>query len=395
MALPGPAVGFLQLAVGWWDTHLRGKAGPVMDEPLVRAYMPESVPPAPIYAERPGRWVGEAAWPSPRIRPWRLALNRGSLDDAAGPETALAIRSPQTVGLHAGRWCSHGLGPDLPLDQRYEDGGALVFDTAPLPERVEILGAPVLTLTCAVDRPVALVAARLSDVAPDGAATRVSYGLLNLTHRDSHATPAPLEPGRRYRLRLQLNDTAQAFPPGHRIRLALSTAYWPTAWPSPEPVTLTVIAGASVLELPVRPPDPADAGLPALPRVETAPPLRTTVFEPSRFERTIHHDAGRDLVTAEWLQDSGRYRFDDIDLTVRTVTTERYTIRPDDPLSARAEVAWTVRLERGDWQVETRTLTVLSATREDFRVAATLEALEGDAPVFSRSWDRAIPRDLV
>ena len=156
-----------------------------------------------------------------------------------------------------------------------------------------------------------------------------------------------------------------------------------------------MVAGASVLELPVRPPDPADAGLPALPPVETAPPLRTTAFEPARLERTIHHDAGRDVVTAEWLQDSGRYRFDDIDLTVRTVTTERYTIRPDDPLSARAEVAWTVRLERGDWQVETRTRTVLTATREDFRLAATLDAFEGDAPVFSRTWDRTIPRDLV
>jgi putative CocE/NonD family hydrolase len=395
MALPGPAVGFLQLAVGWWNTHLRGKAGLVMDEPLVRAYMPESVPPAPLYAERPGRWISEAAWPSPRIRPWRLTLNRGRLDDAAEPETALTIRSPQTVGLHAGRWCPYGLGPDLPLDQRHEDGGALVFDTAPLPERVEILGAPVLTLECAVDRPLALIAARLSDVAPDGAATRVSYGLLNLTHRDSHATPAPLEPGRRYRLCFQLNDTAQAFPAGHRIRLALSTTYWPTAWPSPEAVTLTVIAGASALELPVRPPDPADAALPPLPPLETAPPLRTTVFEPGRVERTIHHDAGRDVVTAEWLIDGGRYRFDDIDLTVRTLATERYTIRPDDPLSARAEVAWTVRLERGDWQIETRTRTVLSATREEFHVAATLDAFEGDAPAFSRSWDRAVPRDLV
>jgi hypothetical protein len=119
------------------------------------------------------------------------------------------------------------------------------------------------------------------------------------------------------------------------------------------------------------------------------------VFEPPRLERTIHHDAGRDVVTAEWLQDSGRYRFDDIDLTVRTVTTERYTIRPDDPLSACAEVAWTARVERGAWQIETRTRSVRTATREEFRVAATLDALEADAPVFSRSWDRAIPRDLV
>ena len=100
----------------------------------------------------------------------------------------------------------------MPLDQRLEDGGALTFDTEPLPERLEILGAPVVELELAVDRPVALVAARLSDVAPDGAATRVSYGLLNLTHRESHEHPTALEPGRRYRVRLQLNDVGAGIP---------------------------------------------------------------------------------------------------------------------------------------------------------------------------------------
>lgn len=59
-----------------------------------------------------------------------------------------------------------------------------------LTEAHEILGAPELELECSVDRPVAMVAARVSDVAPDGSATRVTYGLLNLTHRDSHAEPA-------------------------------------------------------------------------------------------------------------------------------------------------------------------------------------------------------------
>lgn len=50
-------------------------------------------------------------------------------------------------------------------------------------------------------KPVAMVAVRLSDVAPDGRATRVTYGLLNLTHRDGHDEPEPLEPGKPYRVR--------------------------------------------------------------------------------------------------------------------------------------------------------------------------------------------------
>ena len=98
---------------------------------------------------------------------------------------------------------------------------------------MEILGAPVVELEFAVDRPVAMVAVRLSDVAPDGRATRISYGLLNLTHRDGHERPQALVPGERYRVRVTLNAMAQALPPGHRLRLALSTSYWPLAWPAP------------------------------------------------------------------------------------------------------------------------------------------------------------------
>jgi putative CocE/NonD family hydrolase len=395
MALPGPAVGFLQLAIRWWDTWLKGQGPPGSDEPLLRVWMQESARPAAHYVTRPGRWVAERAWPSPRITPKRYVLHPARLAAEDGLEVPLSLRSPETLGLYAGRWCPYGLTPDLSLDQRLEDGGALTFDTEPLQERLEILGAPVAELELAVDRPVALVAARLSDVAPDGAATRVSYGLLNLTHRESHAHPTPLQPGRRYRVRLQLNDVGQAFPAGHRIRLALSTAYWPIAWPPPEPVTLTLYAGASTFTLPVRPPDPADAALPPLPPLETPPPLATTVHEPARTERVVRHDVSSNDVTLEWVQDSGRYRFDDIDLTVHTVASDRYTIRPDDPLSARIEIAWTVRLARGEWHVETQTRTVLTATKATFELDASLEAFEGGTPVHAERWERSIPRDLV
>ena len=88
-----------------------------------------------------------------------------------------------------------------------------------------------------------MIAARLEDVAPDGSSTLVTYGLLNLTHRDGHEHPQALEPGRTYRVNIALNDIAQAFPAGHRIRLALATSHWPIAWPSPEMATLTLSTG--------------------------------------------------------------------------------------------------------------------------------------------------------
>ena len=118
------------------------------------------------------------------------------------------------MGARQGEWCGHGLDPDLPADQREDDGCSVVFETEPLTKAVEILGAPVLTLQLSADQPNAFIVGRLNDVAPDGASTRVTYGVLNLTHRNSHEFPEPLVPGENYEIRLQLNDVAQDFPQG-------------------------------------------------------------------------------------------------------------------------------------------------------------------------------------
>ena len=53
----------------------------------------------------------------------------------------------------------------------------------------------------------------------------------------------------------------------------------------------------------------------------------------------------------------------------------------------------TITMTRGDWQVRTEANTVMTGTREDFLVSATLDAYEGETRVFSRSWSRRIPRD--
>jgi uncharacterized protein len=395
MAAPGPAVGFPRLAVDWWNRWLKDAGATGDDEPMLRLWMQESVPPAHTYGERPGRWVAERSWPPADGRARRLHLAPGRLHAAPGPEARLTIRSPQTVGLYAGQWCPYGGGLDLPMDQRFENEGALSVETDPLPERIELLGAPVLDLELAADRPVALVAARLLDIAPDGAATRVTYGVLNLTHRGGHERPEPLASGRRYRVRLTLNDIAQAVPAGHRIGLALSTAYWPTVWPAPEPVTVTVFTPGSVLELPVRAPDPADATLPPLPSVEHGDALPVTVLEPAKNGRTITHDIAADTVRLEILRDAGMYRLDGIDLMMQTLSTHRYSIRPDDPASARAECSVIVRLRRAGWPVEIRATSLLTSTAQTFRVEATLDAFEGDNRLFATAWDRSFPRDLV
>ncbi|ONK11055.1 CocE/NonD family hydrolase [Streptomyces sp. MP131-18] len=397
---PGPAIGYLQELVRWWDHWLKDVDNGVMDGPMLRAWMQESVPPSTSYEERPGRWVGEPDWPSPHVRELRHPLldrRIGTADERhpAGERAAAAVCSPLSVGQFAGKWASYNAPPDLPYDQREEDGGSMVFDSDPLTERLEVLGSPSVDLEVSVDRPVAMVAARLSDVAEDGSATRVTYGLLNLTRRDSLDDPQPLEPGRRYRVTVPLNGVAQAFPPGHRVRVSLSTSYWPLAWPPPEPVLMTV-HGAGCLTLPVRPlGEPDDVAERPFGDPEGTRPVPTTRLTPAEQRWQVSRDLVDYRSTLEIVKDQGVQRHEDHGMEVHRRACERYDSVADQFCSARGESAWTMAFRRGAWETRTETRTVLECTDTDFRLHATLDAFEGPHRVFSRTWSETIPRDLI
>ncbi|GGX82599.1 peptidase S15 [Litchfieldella qijiaojingensis] len=395
---PGPAIGFLQECLRWWDQWLKGEDTGVDRDPALRVWMQDSVLPTTSYGHRPGRWVAEPCWPSPHVQPWRLPLAPGRLaldGKRRHAETAMTVQSPLTCGLFAGKWCSYAAGPDLAHDQREEDGGALIFESPPLDDDVEVMGAPVCELELAASRPVAMVAVRLSDVAPDDKATRVTYGLLNLTHRDGHEVPSPLVPDRRYRVTVPLNHVAQVFPGGHRLRLSLSTSYWPLAWPPPERVRLTVFDQGSVLCLPVRLPRAEDAELCAFEEPEGAPSIDQTLIDPPHHNWYVHRDLAEDLSTLEVINDRGRMRLEDSGIEASTRTVEWYSSRDDDFDSIRGETLWERELRQGDWEVRTVTRTVLTSNAQDFMLHATLDAYEGKRRIFCRTWNRSIRRRLL
>lgn len=397
--VPGPAIGFLHECLRWWDHWLKDRETGIMDEPMLRAWMQDSVRPTTYYHQRPGRWVGEREWPSPRIRNERLALAwPGTLEAAEHevPQKTMTVQSPLGVGLFAGKWCSYAATPDLPHDQRQEDGGALTFTSAPLEAPLEILGAPEVELEIRADRPVAMVAVRLSDVAASDKATRVTYGLLNLTHRNSSEHPEALEPDETYRVRVALNDIAQTFPAGHRLRLSISTSYWPLAWPPPEPVRLQIVTGASTLLLPVRPrDDETDSRISFAPPERLASPAPIRRLRPDEHNWRVTRDLAEDRSTLEVINDDGTVYFKKLDLEKSRRTLEWYTYEEDDFSSPRGETWWERGLRRGNWEVRTITRTVLTCTPTHFHVHAQLDAWEGERRVYSRNWDESIPRDLV
>jgi uncharacterized protein len=393
-ARPAPRIGFLQECLRWFDQHLRGRETGVMDEPLYRVWMQDWAEPLAQYDARPGRWVAETALPSPTITPLVLALNAEGLRAQPGVETRLDWSSPQDLGEASGTWFSFGFGPDQPTDQLADDGRSLVFDTEALAEDFEILGAPTVELEIAVDRPQAVLCLRLNDVSPTGGSLRVSYGVLNLTHRDGHEQPADLVPGKRYRISLKLNDAGHHFAAGHRLRVAISTSYWPIIWPSAEPVTLSLFTGASRLTLPMRAARAEDVAVAFAP-AEGAPPLVRSWQRPGAYTRKVSHDADSGMTVIDVLADTGRSTIESHGLEVESIQRERYSIQARDPLSAEADIHWTMGVGRGAWRTRTETRTVMRATKTDFIIEASLDAFEGEARVLSRSWSRSVPRDGV
>ncbi len=398
---PGPAIGFFQEMVRWWDYWLKGIDNGIMDEPTVRVWMEDFLRPTAAYDQKPGRWVTEESWPSSRIETRRLYMNVLTLGTQADPEDRLYLRSPQSAGLAGGDWYGFGSEGEGAVDQREDDGRSLVFESDPMGERMEILGAPTVTLELSSDRPVAYVIVRLMDVVQDGAASRVTFGVLNLTHRDGHASPEPLDPGQRYRVRVQLNDCAHAFEVGHTLRIAVSTAYWPMIWPTFETPKLTLFSGSSFVDLPVRPPRPEDEELAPFAPPERGPRLDMETLRPMTGRRLVKRDLMSLDTIYEVIGDTGDFggaalaRLSDIDLVVGSTARRTYTIHEYDARNAEAVVNLQTVHRRGDWSTRLDTTLRLSADAENFRLQATLVAYEGEEEFVRRQWDETIARFLL
>lgn len=237
---------------------------------------------------------------------------------------------------------------------------------------------------------------RLCDVSPTGSSLLVSRGFLNLTHRDSHENPAPLEPGKFYKVRIKLNVAGHRLPAGHCWGLAISPTYWPMAWPSPHPINLgTAQWGKTWLRLPVRHPKEIDENIPAFDRPEQSEAIPSEELRPRIRQRHIIWDIGAGKQEIHDCTDSGCTRLLDRDLEMYGQHEERYTIYQEDPLSARILCEQHMGLRREGWDIRIKTHSSMSADAEKFYVVNMLEAYEGKTRLFAKTWHTTIPRYLV
>ncbi|MFF1836751.1 CocE/NonD family hydrolase [Streptomyces sp. NPDC058231] len=382
---PGPSIGFLQETLRWWDQHLKDRDTGVMSEPLLRSWISASHRPATVYETLPGRWVGDAGRPSENVTPVTYALRGG----------VRTVASPQQTGVDAGRFQPSGDDADLPPDQRDEDAKSVSFEFPVEEAPVEILGRPRVRLRIRMDVPRGQAIARLCDVAPDGASTLVTRGVLNLSARHGRDRCDGWPAGAAEDVAFELNGIGHAFPPGHRIRLAVSSSYWPWIWPQPGSAGFALDADGSFLELPVR--RPSDGPPIGFEEAEQSEPLGVvhpvTLDEP-RPGRLVVRDVARGEWRLETVPRDGGTDVHPDGLEYTEGAVETYTIQEDDPLSARTRSDWTIRLHRPDtaWDVRIATRSEVSTDGADFITSDEVVCKDGSEIVFHRTWEKRIPR---
>ena len=394
-ALPRPRLDFLNEAINWWDKWLKGVDNAVESLPAYRAYILENARPLLHHEAESGRWVAEAELPTENTkkRNYYLATNRQLLD-IPGPTKIKSMMSPQDCGSSCGDFFTLKPNGEMPADQRRDDSGSLVFDSGKLHQPVEILGRPVIRLKISIDKPLGNIAVRLNDIHPNGEVSRVSWGVLNLAHRNGNETPEPMIPGHAESVEIELNECGYRFMRGHKMRVALSTTYWPMIMPPPEVVTATIKLGPdSVITLPVR------AGIDVYQQAEPEeqnPLPEYRLNQPELNRRWVERNFQTGESHYRVIDDTGEVENPGNAMCTRYRHDERWTIGADDPLSYRSQSRYTCWMHRGDWSVRTEAESELRCDADNFYIKATVRAYEGEELINQQEWEEfPIERDYI
>jgi putative CocE/NonD family hydrolase len=391
-ATPEPRIGFLQEALRWWDKWLKGIETGVENDPDLRLYQMDGVRPQTWYTERAGRWVAQTP---ERDHHYPAEIQKYFLgDDGLTDEPATIdanVISPQDCGADSGEYCAIWLGPEMPGDQRRDDALSAIWDGNTLDSDLVITGAPEITLCVSSDKPVAQLAARLNHIHPDGSSTRITYGILNLCHRDGHGKSKPLPINQSVNVTLNLDQCAYTVPAGHRVRVSISNAYWPLLWPSPEATRLQIHSGT--INLPLL--NEVAGSTVTFPPPEAADPWETTTIREDTNSRRQETDLNTGIVHLHIVDDFGKVRDADHGLINGSIAREHWQIHPNDPLSAKGSCHWTDELERKNIRLRTEARCEMWSDKDTFYLSAKIEAFENDQLIYQRDLNDEISRNGI
>ena len=394
-AYPAPNLDHLHEMERFFAHWLKGEENNVMDEPPLTLFRREYTTPEAFPARFYGNWVSLPQFPVTESTPTNFYLGDKTLSSSPSNTPPDTLPHMPSHGTRASLCWGAGSPPNgLARDLRPDESLIPTYTSEPFTEPLDILGFPEAVICLSSDFPVANIIVRLSDVAPDGTSSQVTAGILNLTHRDSHSNPQPLEKDKVYEVRVPMRSTAYRFLPGHRIRLSIASGYLPVVFPAPYPFTLTLHHDEK---------NPSRLNLPVVPAsVYLTPPIfKTTPPELISFgggaddepvweiaEDVLHqtttvriYEGGSNILP------DGRVEFNSerIEITSHAV----------DPLRTRMYNEVIYRLDDHGYKIEIIVSGTKRATEKEFHLDVQLVVKLNGAEFFRKSQIESIPRNLV
>jgi len=221
------------LMLRWYDYLLKNEMNGIEKEKPVRVFTMGS-----------NEWRDFNDWPPANAAAQRMYLHSAGKANSSDGNGALSTSAPganeaadsylydpaNPVQTRGGPLCCRSdlLAPG-PRDQKDVEArpDVLVYTTKPLGQELDVTGPVTIELyvrSSAVDTD---FTAKLVDVYPTGFAQNITEGILRMRYRDSREKPEMMEPGRIYKITLDLWATSNVFQTGHKLRLEISSSNFP------------------------------------------------------------------------------------------------------------------------------------------------------------------------
>lgn len=396
MAEPAPKIGFQQLALQWFKKYLHPTEDSSLKLPKLTAYIQDPCSVKHSYTYREGKWVSLTN-PSDKVTKSFFIDNDNSLS-ASPQEKDLSVKVNGVLshGLFRGTYCPFGFTGDFPADQRVEDSKTTTWDSQVFEEDMDFLGEPLMKLRLSSDKKFANVSVKIEDIYPNnGEHVLISWGQLNLTHRESDEFPEWLEPNKVYDVEIKLDVLGIKLAKGHRIRLAITTCDWPQNWPTPEIPTVTISRGELVLPL-VN--NRAQTPSPKFEQPTIMKGVPSETVKPHGRTKKTEYDYATDEWTMTDVQDSGCVKMTDYaelsGIYHGSWNKNTFKIKPEQPLTAFNENLWTYEMGRDEdnWNIKMETQSTLTSDEENFYLVHSIKAFENDEKVFDNKWEYTVKR---
>ena len=385
---PGPALGFQRVALDWWNRWLCGE-DKAQDWPHLQVWMRDYQSPEDRINVRKGHWVetGPAAGCTSK-RIYNLTSKGLRQDNSVAGDWP--VPGDLDIGCAAGDTGYFGRVGGLPLDQAGDDEKALSFETPTFENECFLYGTSRLKLSTK-DRAGQIIA-RLCDLAPDGTSVLICRTVRNLALNDD------LDAVSNGRGEAAGRDVTVPFPAaayrlrkGHKLRLSLSSSYWPMIWPSANNPPPTLISGALVLNCAS---EPLQKLAHPLPEPEDLPAIKSyEVIAAPTLKRWRNKGPSQNREEG-WHQPPTETHFIETDTTFGYETSAQFNIDTKDSNSARAVVSHRAWYARSDGTALITSRLAVHCDEENFCVEGTVSAEWEDQEMSAHQWTLCLPRGV-